>query len=166
MFTLAYIDLLTPGALVGDIRVAGTGGIRPDGLAFPVKGIDVKVATARLARSDVIFVTRPPTSAENVTIVLSQEERIPADGFTVAEWLNVAGYEQAGRAAASHPGTAPVVVVHDLRQALAWLCGRTEGASVCAAADRSASIPIGTPDVAKGSIPVESHRATIGSGVR
>ena len=48
MMALAYIDLLTPGALVGEMRVAGTGGIRPDGLAFPVHGIDVKVATAML----------------------------------------------------------------------------------------------------------------------
>ena len=141
--TLAYIDLLTPGALVGDLRVAGTGGIRPDGLAFPVKAIDVKVATAMLARPDVIFVTRPPTSVENVTIVQSQKERIPADGHTVGEWLNVAGYEQAGRDA-GHSGTAPVVVVHDLRQALAWLCGRTGGASVCALALRAEGMPIGT----------------------
>jgi hypothetical protein len=144
MMALAYIDLLTPGALVGDLRVAGTGGIRPDGLAFPVKGIDVKVATALLARSEVIFVTRQPTSVENVTIVESQKERIPADGYTVGEWLNVAGYEQAGRDANGHPGTVPVVVVHDLRQALAWLCGRTDGASVCALALRSEGIPIGT----------------------
>ena len=144
MMTLAYIDLLTPGALVGDMRVAGTGGIRPDGLAFPVKAIDVKVATAMLARPDVIFVTRPPTQRENVTIVQSQKERIPADGYTVGEWLNVAGYEQAGRVAASHSGKASVVVVHDLRQALAWLCGRTHGASVCGLALRSQGIPIGT----------------------
>ena len=144
MMALAYIDLLTPGALVGDLRVAGTGGIRPDGLAFPVKGIDVKVATAMLTRPDVIFVTRPPKLVENVTIVQSHQERIPADGYTVGEWLNVAGYEQAGRAAAGHPGTAPVVVVHDLRQALAWLCGRTDGASVCALALRSEGMPIGT----------------------
>ena len=143
MMALAYIDLLTPGALVGDMRVAGTGGIRPDGLAFPVHGIDVKVATAMLARPDVIFVTRQPTSVENVTIVQSHEERIPADGYTAGEWLNVAGYEQAGRDAAGHPGTAPVVVVHDLRQALAWLCGRTDGASVCALALRSEGMPIG-----------------------
>jgi hypothetical protein len=144
MMALAYIDLLTPGALVGDMRVAGTGGIRPDGLAFPVKGIDVKVATAMLTRPDVVFVTRPPTSIENVTIVQSRTERIPVDGYTVGEWLNVFGYEQAGRDAAGHPGTAPVVVVHDLRQALTWLCGRTDGESVCAVAHRSASIPIGT----------------------
>jgi hypothetical protein len=143
MMALAYIDLLTPGPLVGDMRVAGTGGIRPDGLAFAVKGIDVKVATAMLTRPDVIFVTKPPKSVENVTIVQSQKERIPADGYTVGEWLNVAGYEQAGRVAAGHAGTAPVVVLHDLRQALAWLCGRTDGASVCAAAHRSESIPIG-----------------------
>lgn len=144
MMALAYIDLLTLGALVGDLRVAGTGGIGPDGIAFPVKGIDVKVATAMLSRPDVIFVTKPPTLIENVTIVESQKERIPADGYTVGEWLNVAGYEQAGRAAAGHPGTAPVVVVHDLRQALAWLCGRTDGASVCALALRSEGMPIGT----------------------
>ncbi len=144
MMALAYIDLLTPGALVGDIRVAGTGGIRPDGLAFPVKGIDVKVATAMLTRPDVIFVTKTPKLVENVTIVQSQKERIPADGYTVGEWLNVFGYEQAGRVAAGHPGTAPVVVVHDLRQALAWLCGRTDGASVCALALRSEGMPIGT----------------------
>jgi hypothetical protein len=144
MMTLAYIDLLTPGALVGDMRVAGTGGIRPDGFAFRVKGIDVKVATAMLTRPDVIFVTKPPTLIENVTIVQSQKERTPADGYTVGEWLNVTGYEQAGRDAAAHPGTAPVVVVHDLRQALAWLCGRTDGASVCALALRSEGMPIGT----------------------
>jgi hypothetical protein len=143
IMALAYIDLLTPGALVGDIRVAGTGGIGPDGIAFPVRGIDVKVATALLARPDVIFVTRPPTSIENVTIVESPKERIPADGYTVGEWLNVAGYEEAGRVAATDSGAVPVVVVHDLRQALAWLCGHTDGASVCAVAHRSAALPIG-----------------------
>jgi hypothetical protein len=144
IMALAYIDLLTPGALVGDLRVAGTGGIRPDGLAFPVKGIDVKVATAMLTRPDVIFVTKPPTLVEHVTIVQSQQERIPTDGYTVGEWLNVSGYELAGRDAAGQPGTAAIVVVHDLRQALAWLCGRTDGSSVCAAAVSSASLPIGT----------------------
>ena len=144
IMALAYIDLLTPGALVGDFRVAGTGGIRPDGLAFPVKGIDVKVATAMLARPNVIFVTKPPKSAENVTIIESPRERIPADGYTAGEWLNVVGYEQAGRDAAADPGTVPIVVVHDIRQALAWLCGRTGGTSICTVAHRSAGIPIGT----------------------
>jgi hypothetical protein len=147
MITLAYIDLLTPGALVGGLRVAGTGGIEADGLAVAVEGIDVKVVTAMLTRPDVIFVTRPPTLVEDVTIIASHQERIPADGYTVGEWLNVTGYEQAGRHAAGHARTAPVVVVHDVRQALAWLCGRTGGASVCAVARRSANLPIrATPE--------------------
>ena len=97
MMALAYIDLLTPGALVGDMRVAGTGGIRPDGLAFPVKGIDVKVATAMLTRPDVIFVTRPPKSVENVTIVQSHRGTHPS------RWLHRRGMAQRRWIRASRP---------------------------------------------------------------
>ena len=79
-----------------------------------------------------------------MTIVESQHTRIPTVGTTVGEWLNVSGFEQAGRAAANHAGTVSIVVVHDLRQALAWLCGRTRNPRTCAVARRSATIPIGT----------------------
>lgn len=145
MFTLAYIDALTAGPLVGDLRVAGTGGVGPDGIVTPAFGLEVKVAAAMLTRPDVIFATGAPTSIDHVTIVESQHTRLPDAGHTVAEWLNVTGYEQAGQLAASHPGATAVVVVHDLRQALAWLCGRTGSPTACAAADRTATIPIGTP---------------------
>jgi hypothetical protein len=145
MFTLAYIDALTAGPLVGDLRVAGTGGIGPDGIVTPAFGLEVKVAAAMLTQPDVIFATDAPASIAHVTIVESQHTRLPDAGHTVAEWLNVTGYEKAGQSAASHPGTTAVVVVHDLRQALAWLCGRTGSPAVCAAADRAATIPIGTP---------------------
>ena len=144
MFTLAYIDLLTPGALVGNLRVAGTGGIAIDGLAFRVTGVDVKVVTAMLTRPDVVFTTELPKLIEHATIITSHSNRDRTLGHTIAEWLNLSGYEQAGRVAAGHPGTAAVVVVHDVRQALAWLCGRSDSASTCAIADRSASILIGT----------------------
>jgi hypothetical protein len=145
MFTLAYIDTLTPGALVGDLRVAGTGGIGPDGVVTPAFGLEVKVAAAMLTRPDVVFTTSVPSSIDHVTIVKSQHTRLPEDGYTAGEWLNVNGYERAGRVAASHPTTVAVVVVQDLRQALAWLCGRTDNTTTCAAAHRAASIPIGTP---------------------
>src|SRR4029079_16791526 len=65
------------------------------------------------------------------------------------------------------PGTAPVVLVHDLRQALAWLCGRTAGVTICATERRSLGIPIGdTPQVLadRGPIPtqaLEQARVTI-----
>jgi hypothetical protein len=130
MFTLAYIDVLTPGPLVGDLRVTGSGGISPAGTVFPVSSLEVKVAAAMLARPDVVFTTRPPKQVENVTIV---------EGF------NLTGYEQAGRLAAGRPGRSAVVVVHDVRQALAWLCGRTEGTIACAIAHTAVTIPIGTP---------------------
>ncbi len=145
MFTLAYIDALTPGTMVGGLRVTGSGGIGPDGVVFPVSNLEVKVAAAMLTRPDVIFTTRPPKQVDHVTIVEAHASRHPADGYTVGEWLNVIGYEQAGRAAARRPGTVAFVVVHDLRQALAWLCGRTERAVVCAVAHRSETIPIGDP---------------------
>ncbi len=145
MFTLAYIDVLTPGPLVGDLRVAGTGGIGDDGVVSPAFGLEVKVASAMLTRPDVVFTTSAPSSIDDVTIVESQHTRLPDAGYTAGEWLNVVGYEQAGRIAASHPGTTAVVVVHDLRQALAWLCGRTDSTPACATAERTALIPIGTP---------------------
>jgi hypothetical protein len=145
MFTLAYIDVLTPGALVGTLRVAGSGGIGPDGVVFPVSNLEVKVAAAMLAGPDVIFTTRPPKQVEHVTIVAAQPSRHPTGEYTIGEWLNLIGFEQAGRLAASHPETAVVVVVHDVRQALAWLCGRTGSAIACAIAGRSALVPIGTP---------------------
>ena len=144
MFTLAYIDVLTPGALVGTLRVAGTGGIGPDGVVFPVTNVEVKVAAAELARPNVVFTPRASELIEHTTIVESEHTRNPSAGYTVGEWLNVIGYEQAGREAASHPGTVAYIVVHDIRQALAFLCGRTGSASTCALAQSAASIPIGT----------------------
>jgi hypothetical protein len=144
MFTLAYLDALTPGPLVGNLRVAGTGGMGHDGVVVIVSNVEIKVAAAMLTRPDVIFAPRPPESVEHVTIVESHHTRNPNHPYTIGQWLNVNGYEQAGRLAASLPGTTAVVVVHDLRQALAWLCGRTDNATTCALARMSATIPIGT----------------------
>jgi hypothetical protein len=121
MFTLAYIDVLTPGPLAGNLRVTGSGGISPTGTVFPVSNLEVKVAAAMLTRPDVVFTTRPPKQTDNVT---------GGEGF------NQTDYEQAGRLAADHPGTAAVVVVHDVRQALAWLCGRTQSTIACAIASQ------------------------------
>jgi hypothetical protein len=144
IFTLAYIDLLTSGKLVGNLRVAGTGTIGADGVVIPVTGVEVKVAAALLSEPDVVFTPNPSELIEHTTIVESQHTRIPTEGHTVSEWLNLIGYEQAGRDAANHPGTVAYVVVHDIRQALAFLCGRTNSELTCTIAHHSASLPIGT----------------------
>jgi hypothetical protein len=145
IFTLAYIDLLTPGRLVGELRVAGTGGIAADGLAFAVSGIDVKIRTAMLTRPDVVFVTDRPSRVDHVTIIESESTRFMDVGDTIASTLNLQAYEQAGRTAAGDPGVAAVVVVHDLRQALAWLCGRTSSSTTCEISHRVASLVIQPP---------------------
>jgi hypothetical protein len=106
-----------------------------------VKDIEVKVAAAMLARPDVIFIPKPATLTGQVTVVESQHGPKPPAGYTLGEWLNVGGYESAGRDAAGDPGTAALVVVHDLRQALAWLCGRAHSTTTCEIAHRAASIP-------------------------
>ena len=144
MFTLAYIDALTPGTLVGNLRVAGTGAIGADGVVIPVAQVDIKVAAALLTQPDVIFTPTAPTTTKHVTVVESQHTRSPDVGYTIGQWLNVSGYEQAGRDAASDPRAIAIVVVHDLRQVLAWLCGRTDNTTTCAAAHLMATIPIGT----------------------
>jgi hypothetical protein len=144
MFTLAYVDLLTPGLLVGNLHVAGTGGIGRDGVVFPVTNVEIKVAAAMLTQPDVIFTTRPSKLIEHTTIVESEHTRNPDAGYTAGQWLNVIGYQQAGRDAAAHPGTVAFVVVHDIRQALAWLCGRSDNATTCEIARKAATIPIGS----------------------
>ena len=144
ILTLAYLDLLTPGPLVGNLRVAGTGGIAADGIVFAVTGVDVKIATAKLANPDVVFTPVRPHAIDNVTIIDSGSTRDRTLSHTIAEWLNLRGYEQAGRDAAHNPGTVAVVVVHDVRQALAWLCGRTGNPTTCAVAQRAAHTAIAT----------------------
>ena len=61
---------------------------------------------------------------------------------TIGDWLNTTGYEHAGRIAATHPDTLALVAVHDIRQALSWLCGRTQRPATCALAETVASTPL------------------------
>ena len=111
IFALAYLDALTPGALVGNLRVAGTGMLGLDGVVGPVKEIDIKVAAAMLTRPDVIFVPKVPNSPAPVTRLEFHDTRYPAPGYTTSDWLNITGFETAGRVAAAHPRTVTIVVV-------------------------------------------------------
>jgi len=140
LFALADLDLLTPGPLAGDLRVAGTGTIGSDGTVTPVRMVDAKVAAARLAGADVVFAPDFPVGDTTVTRVPSHTGQ-PAASRSIGEWLNTTGFEAAGRAAALQPGPA-LVQVDDVRQAMAWLCGRTGLAATCALAHAAAAIPL------------------------
>jgi PDZ domain-containing protein len=56
MFALAIVDKLTPGALVGNTFVAGTGEITSDGRVGPIGGIPLKMLRAREAGASVFLV--------------------------------------------------------------------------------------------------------------
>lgn len=56
MFALAIVDKLTPGPLVGDLFVAGTGQIRPGGEVDPIGGIRFKMMRAQEAGATVFLV--------------------------------------------------------------------------------------------------------------
>jgi PDZ domain-containing secreted protein len=90
--------------------VAATRTIGSDGAVTSVRMVEAKLAAARLIPADVMFAPEFP-----------------------------AGYGSAGRAARRSAGIA-LVAVEDVRQALAWLCGRTAGTVACAAA----TAPIGS----------------------
>jgi predicted S18 family serine protease len=141
LFALASLDVLTAGPLAASLRVAGTGAIGSDGVITAVRMIDAKLAAARLASVDVFFA--PEVSADRAAAphVVSHLGR-PAAERAIGDWLNTAAYERAGRAATLHPGTLAVVEVDDIRQALAWLCGRTERAETCAIAHDAAAVPL------------------------
>ncbi len=142
LFTLTYLDLLSPGALFGDLRVAGTGGMGADGRVLPVSHVEVKVAAALLTQPDVVFTPRPSKLIEDTHIFRALPSGPFAAGGSVTDWLHVDAYRDAGREAAQRPGVTAFVVVHDVRQALAWLCGRTGDRQVCALARAAASLPI------------------------
>jgi PDZ domain-containing protein len=55
-FTLAIIDVLTPGDLTGGLNIAVTGAIAPDGTVTPVGGVAQKTAAAADAGATVLLV--------------------------------------------------------------------------------------------------------------
>jgi len=144
MITLSYLDVLTPGPLAGGLRVAGSGGIGSDGVVMPVAGLDAKVAAAMLIHPQIVFTTSAPRGIRDVTVVESDHTRLAITGRTVAEQFNLNGFRHAGQDAASGHKAVAVVVVHDVRQALAYLCGHTARPATCTLADRAATLPIGT----------------------
>jgi len=140
LFALADIDLLTAGPLAGRLRVAATGSIGSDGSVTAVRMVDAKLAAARLAAVDVVFAPDFPPGDGPVTHVPSHIGEATLER-TVGDWLATAGYEVAGRAAATRTGLV-LVQVDDVRQALAWLCGRTDLPATCALARAAATVPL------------------------
>ena len=59
MFALAIYDKLTPGALTGGLKVAGTGEISAEGVVGSIGGIQQKIAGASAAGAKIFLVPAP-----------------------------------------------------------------------------------------------------------
>jgi hypothetical protein len=99
----------------GCLAVAATGTVRPDGSVGSVAAVPHKVAVARDAGLDVVF----------VPIMFDYADAVSAEDF--------ATYRQLGEAHGDDTGTA-VVAVRSVADALAWLCGAAGDPATCASA--------------------------------
>lgn len=140
-FALADLDVLTAGRLAANLRVAATGSVGSDGTVTAVRMVAAKVAAARIAHPDVVFAPDFPVETPAVTRITAHRGAFTPERAT-GDWLNMRSYEAAGRHAARRPGTIALVVVDDVRQALAWLCGRTSISAPCALAGAAAAVPL------------------------
>ena len=141
VFALADIDLLTPGRLAAGLRVAGTGSIGSDGTVTAVRGVDAKLAAARLAHADVMFAPDFPSGTGPVTTVTpTSVATTPIDASATGST------PRATRTPAAvpprEPGHLALVQIDDARQALSWLCGRTDNPVACAVAHAAANASI------------------------
>jgi PDZ domain-containing protein len=63
-FTLALLDELTPGNLMGNVRVATTGTIEEDGTVGPIGALRQKTVAVRRAGAKVFLVPKAQSAAE------------------------------------------------------------------------------------------------------
>jgi PDZ domain-containing protein len=105
-FTLAVLDVLTPGELTGGRRVAATGTMRLDGTVGPVGGGAQKAAAVRDAGYDVFLV--PSDEVDEVRAAVGDDlEVIPVDTLSQAlEALDALG-GNAGSLLAAGAGSTP-----------------------------------------------------------
>jgi hypothetical protein len=141
LYALASLDILTPGPLAANLRVAATGAIGSDGVVTAVRMVDAKLAAAQLAGPDVFFAPEIPADPDTTTHIVSHLGE-PTPERPIGDWLNTAAYERAGRVASLRPGTLALVKVDDIRQAVAWLCGRTGRSETCGLAHAAAALPL------------------------
>lgn len=89
MFTLAFVDALSPGDLTADLDIAGTGTIRADGTVGPIGGVRHKAAAAAGTGADVFFVPADQ-SVRGITHDGMDVVQV-RDALDAVDWLCAAG---------------------------------------------------------------------------
>ncbi len=120
---IAYLNVLSDGAFTGDLRVAATGELSPEGHVSAIDDIDAKTAAAHLAGADVLFTPSVPTSEalEAYGARLGGESvRDPSTGASLNDPRRVELFRQWG---AGRPVGMDVIDTRHLIDVSSYLCG-------------------------------------------
>jgi hypothetical protein len=141
---LAALDATGAGVMSGVLDVAGTGSIMSDGSVASIAGADAKYLAANLADADVFFTPTAVVLPDDVELDVAVFPRQPlaalVAGTDTETYLSLGEYEQLGvRHRTQVFSSTPIVEIIDVRQAAAYLCGRTGSVEACEVRDRAGS---------------------------
>jgi hypothetical protein len=158
IYTIAYLNVISDGAFTGDLRIAATGELAPDGYLDPITAINEKVAAAHLADADVLFSPSTPTAdhiEEYGARHVGELFRARNTGSTLAEERRLDDYQAWG---AGRPKGTDIVGTRHIADVAAYLCG-AGSAYACEILEALADTVIGGP------LPGEDHelRADVGA---
>ena len=119
---IAYLNIVSDGQFTGDLRVAATGQLAPDGHLGGIDNIDPKTVAAHLAGADVLFTPTIPSErvrADGARLV-GEVTRDPAAGRTLNDPRRLAAFRRWG---ASRPAGMDIVDARHLIDVSSYLCG-------------------------------------------
>lgn len=132
---IAYLNVLSDGEFTGDLRVAATGELSPEGHVGAIEHIDEKTAAAHLAGADVLFTPTVPT-AEALEVfaarTVGESVRDPLTGDSLHDPRRVDLFRRWGT---SRPPGMDVVDARHLIDVSSYLCG-AGSAFACDITDR------------------------------
>jgi hypothetical protein len=127
IYAIAYLDVISDGAFTGDLRVAATGRLEPNGFIGSIDHIDDKTVAAGLADADVLFTPTVPTAdvlAAQGARLVGEIAREPNAGATLDDPLRLEQFRQWG---ADRPDGMDIVDARHLIDVAAYLCGTGSG---------------------------------------
>jgi hypothetical protein len=120
---IAYLNVISDGAFTGDLRVAATGRLEPEGHVGSIDHIDAKTAAAHLADADVLFTPSVPSAETRDaygTRFVGELVRDPSTGVTLNDPRRLEIFHRWG---ASRPNGMDIVDVRHLIDVASYLCG-------------------------------------------
>ena len=120
LYVLSHLQLITDGALAGDIELAATAALTAEGRLAPISAPDEKLAAAAVAGVDVVFTSTQP-SADAIEAVDGRWVNVPRRTRT-GDVAADRGWDEYRSFGAERTGL-DVVGVRHVGDAVAYLCG-------------------------------------------